>query len=303
MAKDAQKIENELYFCRYLTRKDLMPTSGVSGCFMLVFILSGTASFRLNGKDIETDNHKFLLLHPHVECRLLEASEDIRLCCIGSRMELQSSVLYHIPSAFLTLILQQPVWNMDEETARAAKAFCTLFDYNYNQVKGISSANIAASLLSVFIQTFYEKTKQLIPSDDNAAVSAITRNIVTRFTGELRQHYKESHQVLYYAERVCVSAKYLTQVIKKELGLTPKEIIDRKLVVESMFLLSKSDMSIQEISNELGFPDQSYFGRFFKRMLGLSPMAFRNNPDLTLMSRLKRIEWTPDYTQPSPLDD
>ena len=218
-------------------------------------------------------------------------------------MELQSSVLYHIPSAFLTLILQQPVWNMDEETARAAKAFCTLFDYNYNQVKGISSANIAASLLSVFIQTFYEKTKQLIPSEDNAAVSAITRNIVTRFTGELRQHYKESHQVLYYAERVCVSAKYLTQVIKKELGLTPKEIIDRKLVVESMFLLSKSDMSIQEISNELGFPDQSYFGRFFKRMLGLSPMAFRNNPDLTLMSRLKRIEWTPDYTQPSPLDD
>ena len=289
MTRKNKKIENELYFCRYLTRKDLTLTRGVSGCFMLIFIISGRASVRLNGNDIEVDKHRFLLLHPHVECQFLDVSDDICLCCIGSRMELQGSITYNIPAAFVAMIMQQPAWDMDEDTTRAAAAFCTLFDYNYNQADSTSSANIAASLLSVFIQTFYEKTKRMMPSDDHASVSAITRTVAARFMRELRLHYKESHQVCHYAELVCVSAKYLTKVIKRELGLTPKEIIDRKLAIESMFLLGQSNMSIQEISDELGFPDQSYFGRFFKRMLGLSPMSFRNNPDLTLMSRLKPL--------------
>jgi len=74
------------------------------------------------------------------------------------------------------------------------------------------------------------------------------------------------------------------------MGLTPKELIDRKLAIESMYLLGKNDMTIQEVSNALGFPDQSYFGRFFKRLLGISPLAYRKNPDLSLMSRLKSVE-------------
>ena len=59
------------------------------------------------------------------------------------------------------------------------------------------------------------------------------------------------------------------------IGRTPKQIIDETLLQEAMKRLDKNDSSIQEISVGLGFPDQSYFGRFFKRMKQMSPQQYR----------------------------
>ena len=289
MANEQKELNSELYFCRYLDRRNWVQRARVAGHFVLICPLQGTATIEFNDKPYEVDGRTFLILHPHLESQITHMSEDFRACCIGSRMELQSSVTYNMSPTFLALVLQRPVWDMNEETAQAVHAFCTLFDYNCNQVKGANSANIATALLTILIQVFYEKVKHLLPSESDEGVSVITRNLLTRFMNELRLHYKDSHQVLYYADKVCVSPKYLTQVVKRHFGMTPKEIIDRKLAVESMYLLSESQMSIQEISNELNFPDQSYFGRFFRRMLGLSPMTFRQNPDFSLMARLKPI--------------
>ena len=290
MINAMDSLNKELYFCRYLNKDNIRYKSIVSGRFILIFTISGTAHFMLNGVPYDVDSSKFLLLHPHVESRIVSASEGFNAYCIGSVMELQGSVTYNIPPAFLALLLQRPLWDMDEETQKAVSAFCTLFDYNYKHVTVPNSANIAGALMTVFIHTFYEKTKHAMPLPESEVVSVITRNLITRFMTTLRMNYKSSHQVTYYAEKLCVSSKYLTHVIKRSLGLTPKEIVDRKLAVESMYLLGKSDMSIQEISNELGFPDQSYFGRFFKRMIGMSPMSFRRNPDMRLMSRLKPMK-------------
>ena len=290
MVHDIRKLEKELYFCIRINSRNCVRESLVSGIFILVFPLSGKAIFVLNGKSYEIDNSKFLLVHPHFESEITFVSDDFDAYCIGSVLELQTEATYNIPPAFLAMLLQRPSWDMDKETTRATHAFCTMFDYNCSQLKGPNSTNIAASLFSVFIQAFYEKVKNIIPPDATEGVSALTGNLLSRFMNELRQHYKESHQVMFYADKVCVSPKYLTQVVKRHYGITPKEMIDRKLAIESMYLLSKSRMSIQEISNELNFPDQSYFGRFFKRQVGMSPLAFRQKPDMGLMVKLKPMD-------------
>ena len=80
----------------------------------------------------------------------------------------------------------------------------------------------------------------------------------------LHEHLTREHEVQFYAGKLCISSKYLTQVSKGMIGRTPKQIIDETLMHEAMKLLDKNNSSIQDISVSLGFPDQSLFRTLFQ---------------------------------------
>ena len=88
-------------------------------------------------------------------------------------------------------------------------------------------------------------------------------------------HYKESRKTAFYAQKLCLTPKYLSAVIKKTTGKTVVEWIDNYVVLEAKSLLKTSKMSIQQISDELNFANQSFFGKFFKRITGMSPREYK----------------------------
>jgi len=69
---------------------------------------------------------------------------------------------------------------------------------------------------------------------------------------------------------------YLSTVIQNVTNTTAKSIIDKHVILEIKVLLKSTNLSVQEISNQLCFPDQSFFGRYFKKHTGLSPLQYRN---------------------------
>lgn len=79
----------------------------------------------------------------------------------------------------------------------------------------------------------------------------------------------------FYAERLCVSERYLFKVCKKETGKTPKDLINEFLVGQIKNALLTTEMTHQQIADQFVFPDQSAFGQFFKRQEGMSPSEFR----------------------------
>lgn len=81
--------------------------------------------------------------------------------------------------------------------------------------------------------------------------------------------------ISFYAKQLCVSARYLFKVCKKETGKTPKDFINETIIGEIKNALLTSEMSHQQIADRFGFPDQSAFGQFFKRQEGISPSEFR----------------------------
>lgn len=97
-----------------------------------------------------------------------------------------------------------------------------------------------------------------------------------RFYDAIVKHYRESHEIKFYANMLCLTPKYFASVIKQATGISAGEWINNYIVVQAQSLLStQNDMSIQQISDELGFPEQSSFSRFFKHNTGLSPSEYK----------------------------
>ena len=97
------------------------------------------------------------------------------------------------------------------------------------------------------------------------------------FLDFVQKHYKEERSVEFYADKLCLTPKYLSTVIRQTSGKTAGEWIDEYVVLEAKALLKSTKMTIQQISEELNFPSQSFFGKYFKRLAGVSPKEYKGS--------------------------
>lgn len=90
-------------------------------------------------------------------------------------------------------------------------------------------------------------------------------------------HCNEQHTVEWYANQLHLSPKYLSNIVKQTLNTSPNMLIDQSLIRQAKALLSSTSFSVQQISDRLGFQNQSHFGTFFKRQTGLNPSSFKSS--------------------------
>lgn len=104
--------------------------------------------------------------------------------------------------------------------------------------------------------------------------------LLSKFITLVEEDFRSERTVVHYARKLCLSPKHLSAVVKAASGMTAGEWIDRKVILEAKLLLRNTGMTIQEISTALNFSNQSFFGKYFKHLTGLSPREFRSNTDL-----------------------
>ena len=96
-----------------------------------------------------------------------------------------------------------------------------------------------------------------------------------QFTELLGEHYKHERSVGFYARQLCITPKYLTTLIKRISGKSVSEWIDNYVILGAEWVVTYSQMSVQEIAYYLNFPNQSFFGSYFKRNAGMSPSQYK----------------------------
>jgi len=99
--------------------------------------------------------------------------------------------------------------------------------------------------------------------------------LVNMFLELVKNNFKKERQILFYAERLCLTPKYLSLKIRDLTGKSANEWIDDYVMLEAKALLKSTNMTIQQISDELNFSSQSFFGKYFKRCAKLSPKEYR----------------------------
>ena len=90
----------------------------------------------------------------------------------------------------------------------------------------------------------------------------------------LEQHFTQERSISFYADRLCLTPKYLSTIVKEVSGKHGMQWIDDYVALEAKALLREGTMSVKQVSDKLNFPSQSMFGRFFKKMTGYSPKQY-----------------------------
>ncbi len=103
------------------------------------------------------------------------------------------------------------------------------------------------------------------------------RMIFEKFIQLINTYSKKEHSLNFYADKMCITPRYLGVVVKNTSGVTAKEWIDRAVVTSAKVMLKHGNKQIVQISDELCFPNPSFFCKFFKRMTGMTPQEYRTN--------------------------
>ena len=104
-------------------------------------------------------------------------------------------------------------------------------------------------------------------------------DIFNRFIQLVNSHVRQEHKMGYYANRMCLTQRYLGSVVREVSGASAKEWIDRALVTEAKVVLKHSDKSVAQIAEDLHFPSPSFFSKYFRRLTGLTPAEYRQGKE------------------------
>ena len=180
----------------------------------------------------------------------------------------------------LPLLLQfasHPCLEISHEESQALRNFIALIEQELKGSESEFSAEIIGELIAGTIYKVGEILRHYLaehPELENPSHNR-AKEYFTQFTQLLSEHYKRERSVGFYARQLCITPKYLTTLIKRISGKSVSEWIDNYVILEAKTLLKYSDMSVQEIAYYLNFPNQSFFGSYFKRNTGMSPSQYK----------------------------
>ena len=102
-----------------------------------------------------------------------------------------------------------------------------------------------------------------------------SEELVGQFLTLVELHSHEQHHIEWYADELCLTPKYVANMVKKVTGRTASNCINENLIRQAKLLLLTTTLSVQQIADRLGFKNQSHFGTFFRRFAGMSPRTYR----------------------------
>ena len=228
-------------------------------------------------KPIRFGIHDFSVVYPNHPIMAKETSEDYRstLIIISSSFhnELRPRLIYGGSLLFHSL----PRFHLSEEhyhcVSDTLKLLKSVINLDSPSRKGLTIGilDILTKLIDIFRQTDDDAAPQQ-PATEAVGGSLLFK----RFYDLLALHHKESREVQYYARLLCLSPKYFGSLIKKEMGISAGQCIANYITIQAKTLLHyRPDLSIQQISQHLGFDDSTSFSRYFTSAAGISPKKYR----------------------------
>ena len=250
--------------------------------YILFFLKKGHFHIDFNLKTYEVHEGSLLLTVPGNIIRVGQPHQDrlaqIELVYVVLSRQFISGLQLDFNKVFQDSVqmLENPCIALNQEQLALAESYFLLA----KQVVGSSLSNKKAiiggllSSLSYMTEDIWtgQLTQKGEPNPDSSARAALTYD---RFMKLVTEYHSRERGMQFYADKLCLTPKYLSKIVKEASGRSGPEWIDDFVILEAKNLLRYSDESIKEIAYKLNFPSASVFNKFFKAKTGLVPSDYR----------------------------
>ncbi len=246
----------------------------LSNDLIIITCVNGFLKAEVDTKLLELSKNSVFVILPKKTFEIKEISPDFK-----SLVLIMKTNFWDNKNIFIeTVELQQHFFkeNSIHLSANVINEFITIYNLIKQKLaeKGPFRKQIIQNYINIMFYNVYALLRQEVSKKELKNLQS-KEYIFERFIRLVQIHYKEHHNLEFYARQLNFTSKYLSSIVREVSGNTASHWIHLYLLNEARALLKMGKMSIKQISNELNFYDQSHFGVFFKKHIGCSPKSYQ----------------------------
>jgi len=250
-------------------------------CFMAAYCVEGSVDCSINLNEYHLTSGTLLLITPGNMVKSTqpeEIAQNLRVTLICASSSFITNIGINPSKFFIEAVevLKDPCIHLSSDEEEMLHKYVNLAldvtKTNHQFVK----ESIGGLVSSVFYQFagFLAESKRREEMEAPARTTR-QRQMLEQFIKLAVNDHSKEHLVGYYADKMCVTPKYLSKIVKETSGRSVPQWLNELLILDAKNMLRHTDMTIKEISTSLNFPSQSFFFRFFKNHTGLTPRQYR----------------------------
>ena len=241
----------------------------------IVFCMEGYIKFNLGLKNMMITKNQLCIIMQDQIIQTTEVSLDFKAGFMVLKRNFFNSQNHFIETINLhNNLMKQPCFDLSEKEMRD---YIQIFNKIKEKIVNTYHTYRLQIIQSYFQITFYNIYHLIVTRQNIPEKMTQNNNVVIydRFIKMVEEHYRKEHSVKFYADKICLTPKYLSLIICEVSGKHASDWIHEYIVLEAKALLKSTDMNIKNISEILHFCTPSHFGRFFKRYTNFTPNEYK----------------------------
>ena len=249
--------------------------------FLMFFCISGHFRISINLTEFEVCENSLFIDFPGDIITVPEIDgtqkEQLHFMVMAMTREYMSSLKFNVPQLMSKslALLKNPCFTLTEEEKTAAKKYIEMASEILGSTFTYKRECMAALLSSSFYLFGSVIERSISSCGTETSGTDRSKTVFNGFISLVSEFHTQERGVAFYADKLCLTPKYLSRLVKSASGKSAPEWIDTYIILEAKNMLKYSDIPIKEIVNRLHFPNQSTFHKFFKAHTGLTPLRYR----------------------------
>jgi AraC-type DNA-binding domain-containing proteins len=271
-------IENEILLLDKLNAASIPHEARRMDMIVMALCLKGSASYSIDTQEQKVEANDLLIISEQHVIDRFEGTPDLDGLVIIISKAFYNDFMQNVSNVASMFLFSRdhPVISLTEKEVGLFVEYFNLLKEKISDDENRFRHNLVRVLMLAMFYDLSNVISRIQQDDDRRQTRADI--IFTQFINLVENNYKKERRVGWYAEQMCITAKYLSETVKQVSHRTPNEWIDNYVTLEIRILLKNSTKNIKQISEEMNFPNQSFLGKFFKEHVGVSPSQYRRNP-------------------------